>query len=455
MDELWNELPLELVQRIACLLAPPTHLSCTGRDRSAQLQHAQSIRQALLHLALTNKHVRQALRPLLRMARWSVELALLGTRGQPLPDADVLLSDPASATPGDAGDCSLWIKPADEFGLQRLDALLQGAMQFAVDGAEPDEQRGQLADTLLTRLFDAWCARLNQDVQAASSLDHLPLQALPLRLFHTIAAESSYALDPVFMLRTLDYIPGLLHTPSSVPVRLLLQHTERLEEALKLFVCLHIELLLDPGGETPEKGLHGALRQYGLENDPVVETVRRWRKGFLDVFTDQVDLPLAQEVLTALRTMPLLGAPVPLLLLARLCTPALGHLASESERIGLLGRAMAEMTDMVDGVTEIRFEYLFAVIPDELGLPAFNALSMEQRLRVIERGRHAGADLMPYVQALVEASDVPHDRSAPVLDLLLECGSMQEQFRKLSGLRASLSPAPAPALQDALSDMPD
>lgn len=412
---LWQELPPELLQRIAWTLATPTRMGQRHEGPRQRLLAAQAIGQALLRLALVNTQLRQLLRPLLRMARWSVDLALMWMPGSTPSSVERLLANPATPV---HGDDRLHIGTPPELGQRRLDALLDCVAERA---------RTPAAQALLARLFEAWLARLDSDSDAAARLAHLPLHDLPQRLF-----LFDGSLDPHFVFEHLGYEGCPMHTPGTLPVNLLMQHLLRFEEDLKLFIWLHLEPLLED--EDPELSQQVAARLQALQidRDPVVERVRRWRADFLAKPVQAIDEALAREVLQALGQMPLLFAAVPLALLAKFC----GHerlraLASDETWVALIHRAMAESHG---SPAWMRALYLFSVIPPELGVSAFKRLPAAQRLGMLRlRSNH---DHMPYVEALVRDGELPLAQRIAALDRIIELVSSHPGSRRLPQLRA-------------------
>lgn len=414
LDAMWREMPLTVVQQIAWVLAPPTHLSCANQDETRQLQAAHDIRAQLLALALANRQTFRCLRPLLAMARWSVELALLASQRTTQVRAELLLGNPMLPNPDDPQSFGLEYLPPEHLDRsprqlhgRRLDALLQCAIEHGQVGFYAPA-RTQMAEALLTRLFEAWCERLERDVSASNrplDLPHLPLDDLPLRLFRSVSGNGNDALDPTFLIRAIGFDGKITHSPTSMPAKLLLQHLKRMDEDLKLFIWLHLDLLLESEDADKQALVSQTLHEHGIANDGVIDTVRRWRTGFLSA--RQIDQALAEEVWQGLQRMPLLGAAVPLALLLRFCTPALRALVRDEELIDLIHRAMAEMVEMIPSVTEGRFAYLFCFVPPELGLPAFKRLPPHHRAMAVERGFEAEEALEPYQDAVAEPTAPP------------------------------------------------
>lgn len=414
LDAMWREMPLTVVQQIAWVLAPPTHLTCANQTEAQQLQAARAIGPRLLRLARTNRQTFRYLRPLLAMARWSVELALLYQQQTTQAPIELLLSNPMAPNPDDPGSCGLEYQPAEHLGQsprqlhgRRLDALLQCAIEHTQIG-DYAEARTQMAEALLTRLFEAWCERLERDVRASNhplSLSHLPLDDLPLRLFRSVSGNGNVALDPTFLIRAIGYDGESRQSPTSMPAKLLLQHLKRMDEDLKLFIWFHLDLLLASKDRDKRVLVWEALRKHGIADDDVIDKVRRWKTDFLNA--DLIDEALALEVWEGLQRMPLLGAAVPLALLLRFCTPALRALVRDEQLIDLIHRAMAEMVEMIPSVTEGRFAYLFCFVPPELGLPAFKRLPPRHRAMAVERGFEAEEALEPYQDAVAEPTAPP------------------------------------------------
>ena len=174
-----------------------------------------------------------------------------------------------------------------------------------------------------------------------------------------------------------------------------------------------------------------------------MQKARRWNTSFLYARNGQVDLSLAREVLEGLGRMPLLGAGLPLGLLAKFMQhESLRRLATDSEWVALVRRAMAEMSDMIPDVCPYRFEMVFSCIPDDVCLPAFQGLGGPQRLKVIRRSVYAADDLMPYVKAAVDAVDIPLSQRVALLDDLLEAVEMAPHQRELLGWREALPTGP-------------
>lgn len=413
LDALWRELPPTVVQQIAWVLAPPTHLSLPNGDERGQRHAARAIGQSLLRLAMADRQTLRYLQPLLRMARWSVELALLGEQRTTQAPIDFLLANPMAALKGDPESLALEYLPpehqnrsAEQLHGRRLDALLQNAIEHTQAFDMPNVARTQMAEALLTCLFDAWCDRLQKEVKTSVRLQHLPLHDLPLRLFRSIPGDGHVALDPPFLFKALDAGDVCTQSPSSMPAKLLLQHLKRFDEDLKLFVWFHLYLLFKGDGDTDMYPVEMAMREHGLVDEPVIHTVRVWRKYFLDIRDKDIPSDLAKEVLEGLQRMPLMGAAVPLALLRKFCTgKRMRALVDDALLIELIGRAMAEMAEMIPAVTEFRFEYLFDFVPQDLGLAAFQRLTREQRAVVLQRGAGAGDKLMPYAQAAIDAVD--------------------------------------------------
>ena len=416
LDSLWRALPLTVVQQIAWVLAPPTHLSEANANSTRQCQAARAIGQSLLRLAMANRQTLRYLQPLLRMARWSVELALLGHGRTTQAPIDFLLSNPMAALKGEPQSVGLEYLPPEYLNGsperrhgRRLDALLQNAIEHTQVFDEPQVARTEMAEALLTRLFDAWCARLQQEVNASVCLPHLPLHDLPLRLFRSVAGNGHVALDPPFLFEALKAEDVCTQSPSSMPAKLLLQHLKGFDDDLKLFVWFHLYLLFKGDGETSMYPVEMAMREHGLVDEPVIHKVRVWRKYFLNAADEDIPLALAEEVLAGLKRMPLMGAAVPLALLLKFCTgKRMRALANDARLTELISRAMVEMAAMIPAVTEYRLEYLLRFVPQELGLAAFQRLTEEQRAVVLQRGARAGNRLAPYIQAeLSHAEPVP------------------------------------------------
>lgn len=433
VDALWLQLPPELVQKIASELRP-TRINFTDQEDTNPFKTTLTMAQSLFHLAMTNRRTFNCVWGLLYWARWAVELAQLHRQTPTKIAVDFLLSNPMETVHGNV----LKFAPP-EFKERRLDALLQGLLKcipspvkgnsclnslleasLNFDSAEHRafRDRSEQAEALLTRLFDAWCERLKNAVNTSAHLTHLPLDDLPLRLFRCAPCGEDRTLDPNFLRRVVGRPMSLELDPASGPVKLLLQHLGRMNKELKLFVWLHLDLMLD---NTDNDDVMQALQEHGIADDEVIETVERWRDGFfLNMDEDEKpDEDLVMEVWEGLQRMPLLGAAVPLFMIIKFASMSSRDKSITDEQlVQLLHRAMVEMVEMVPGVACDRLDYVVLRAPEAFGVAAFKRLTPGQRELLFHTGSFDDPDFedayQPYQDALNAPTDTSADPTAPL-----------------------------------------
>ena len=425
-DRAWRLLDVATIQRIACLLASPTHLTFADQPKQG-LSTALAIAKELVHWARSNGELRRMLAPLLRMARWSVELALLHKETTTNAPIDFLLSNPMAPFEGDPGlryplpeyaDLS-----SDQIHGVRLDALLQAVAEHTQRESmqhpgriEPQRHRTRQAKALLSRLFEAWCARLQKDVNASLHLPHLPLDDLPVRLFRSVSHSDDHTLDSVWLRRAIGRGFVCPPAPTSQPAQLLLKHLKDMDNDLKLFIWAHLHQLLD--SEDPERQfwVSQVLENEGMAEDEVIPKVQRWTTGFLFVDSEaEIQESVAREVWEWIDRAPLLGAPVPLQMINKFCrSPSLDHIASDEQLNRLLHRALVELAGMPPTVAQNRVEYFVMYIPQTFGLVAFTQLTQAERVRLIDLVCDALSDeRQPYKDIVDAEAERPLQGTTP------------------------------------------
>jgi len=412
-------MPAELVQKIAWAIEP-VRLTFNACEQRKSDQTVRSNGQRLFHLAITNRQTFRLLRPLLHSARLTVALAQIWDVYTSTMPVRALLPDPTAALDIYTGPAFM---PAEHQNMtykqlheRQLDTLLRDVLEIlthqtrsAADkphGLSEESsknwdfhlERSMRSEKLLTHLFDAWCARLPEDVTASAHVPHLTLDDLPLRLFRCGYGSSS--LDPEFLRHAAGHTDDLEVSTASVQVKLLLQHLARMNEALKLFVCLHLDLLLADANEDKVT----MLKKYA--DDEILITVERWRSGFF-MNLDEGEKPhedVVMEVWEGLQRMPLLGAAVPLFMIIKFaCMPSRDESITNEQLVQLLHRAMSEMIEMVPGVAHNRVDYVVLRAPVEIGVAAFKRLTPDQREQFLYTGSYGHGVFQEAYQAYLEA----------------------------------------------------
>lgn len=387
---LWSRLPDDPIRHIAWRVAPPTYM---GRDPDV----AKRTFKALLAMALTHRPLLARLQPLLDLLGWSVTLARFWDRSV------VYRPDRALAPPtNEDGLIGLLFKNPSTLNVPslrgpRLDALLKCATTENCPGAT----------SLLIRLFQAWGERHDKREELA----HLALDELPLRLL-----QIDTTLEPRFLYEALGCPDWHDVRPDAPAIAWLMRHLKRFQDELRLFVCWHLVLLFENEAQNPPllDPLWAAMRSHGIdEHDPILRQILTWNEQFLQTPAEQIDLDLARAVLRTLEGLPMVSSALALRLLSTFCGSArLRALAPDGQWTALIEQAMSELTPH-----SRRFDYLVALMPPELGVPAFARLPAAKRLRLIGAG--CRQHHMPYVEALAKADDIPwQDRRDALLHLI-------------------------------------
>ncbi|NIM40803.1 MAG: hypothetical protein GTN84_07585 [Hydrogenophaga sp.] len=393
---LWDLLPREVAQKIVWYRSP---LPSPGHESTL------ATRIELFRSLMVDRKLRGATQPLLRMARWSHEFTKYWPRPSDLPsndcaepDIETLVSNPVTPS-GPDGSVDLTLELPNEYqGQARTRLLLSGLNAH---------DRPRFMPPLLTRMFAIWLERRHD---TGAHAQRLPTDDLPRLLLH---ADTLLTPPLVYEAIGIAYSRLPLHTVSSAPVELLLQHFMHFDSDLQCTLALQLLLLLEDDDLQMTAQTRASLKRHGIDRHCMVEQAVRWKSGLLDTPWDQIDVQLGHEVLDFLKRTRSPAGMACIALLLRLCAvPHLRALESDETWIGLIQQAMAQISHQRPSVWNdtYRTDYLVAHLPEDLGVAAFKGLPAAQRLRFIRKPQ---CDLyfkarrhIPYLRALFQSEDI-------------------------------------------------
>lgn len=435
---LWDALPHEIAQKIVWHRATPP-----GPNR----QRALAQRIELFHTLMVDRKLYRAALPLFGLVRWADEFAKYwpeppapNALATPKPDIEVLVGNPLASRPGGTIELTLDL-PEEPDGAGRLNLLLGRLNTYA---------HLPFLKPLLKRLFGIW---LDRRSDATAHAMRLPLNDLPQRLLHTDALLTPPC---VYEAIRVDYSCLPLRDVGSAPVQLLMRHFAHFDDALKLSVALHLLLLLEDDELQVTPPTWAALQQHGVDQDATFQQALHWKSGLLDPAPQQANIPLATDALPALKRLrPLSGLACMTLLSRFFAFPGLRALESDDTWIELIRQAMAEIHHRPPQTwtDTLRADYLVALLPEDLGVAAFNRLSPAQRLLFIRKpycGLYFRARIyVAYLRALANANDVdPQERLATLEHFIQGVRSYgahdENALPQLTAWRQRLAKASAP-----------